>query len=142
MKKLKNKKYMTLLTLGLIPVISAATVSADELLDLSFEDLLNVEISSASKYSQTVKAAPSAVKVITSDDIRRYGWRNLDQALATLPGLSFTSDGSYSYLGARGLSIPGDYNTRVLLLVDGVPRLMMRFMVKQPLKTVSLLIYR
>lgn len=112
---------MALMTLGLIPVISAATVSADELLDMSFEDLLNVEISSASKYSQTVKAAPSAVKVITSDDIRRYGWRNLDQALATLPGLSFTNDGSYSYLGARGLSIPGDYNTRVLLLVDGVP---------------------
>jgi outer membrane receptor protein involved in Fe transport len=121
MKKLKNKKYMMLLTLGLIPAISAATVSADELLDLSFEELLNVEISSASKYLQTVKAAPSAVKVITSADIRRYGWRNLDQALATLPGLSFSSDGSYSYLGARGLSIPGDYNTRVLLLVDGVP---------------------
>ena len=112
---------MALLTLGLIPAIGVATVSADELLDLSFEDLLNVEISSASKYSQTVKAAPSAVKVITSDDIRRYGWRNLDQALATLPGLSFSNDGSYSYLGARGLAIPGDYNTRVLLLVDGVP---------------------
>jgi len=106
-------------------VISLSLVStqsqADDIVDFSLEELLNVEISSASKYKQSIRSAPSAVKVITAQDIKRYGWRNLDQALATLPGMTYSNDGSYSYLGTRGLSIPGDYNTRVLLLVDGIP---------------------
>jgi outer membrane receptor for ferrienterochelin and colicin len=90
-----------------------------DLTDLSLEQLLNVEVSSASKYSQRSVDAPSAVQVITREEIRLHGWRNLTEALVNLPGLYATNDRAYDFLGARGFLIPGDYNTRFLLLIDG-----------------------
>lgn len=87
--------------------------------DLPLEDLLRVEITSASKFSQSSNEAPSAVQVITAADIRQNGWQTLGEALASLPGLYRVSDKAYEYIGARGFLVPGDYNTRFLLLLDG-----------------------
>jgi outer membrane receptor for ferrienterochelin and colicins len=39
--------------------------------------------------------------------------------LRSVAGISISYDRNYSYLGMRGLSRPGDYNTRVLVLIDG-----------------------
>jgi len=90
-----------------------------DLTELSLEQLLAVEVSSASKYSQRTTDAPSAVQVISGEDIRLHGWRTLSEALASLPGIYINNDRVYDFLGARGFQIPGDYNTRFLLLVDG-----------------------
>ena len=38
---------------------------------------------------------------------------------AACAGFYVTNDRNYSYLGMRGFSRPGDYNARILLLVDG-----------------------
>ena len=46
---------------------------------------MNVEVTSASKYAQTASAAPSAVTVVSREDIRRFGWRNLADVLAAQP---------------------------------------------------------
>ena len=35
-----------------------------------------------------------------------------------MPGLFTTNDRNYEYVGIRGFNMPGDYNSRVLLLVD------------------------
>lgn len=90
-----------------------------DLTDLSLEQLLTVEVSSASKYSQRTGDAPSAVQVISREDIQLQGWRTLTEALASLPGMYANNDRAYDFLGARGFQIPGDYNTRFLLLIDG-----------------------
>ncbi|MFC1572515.1 TonB-dependent receptor plug domain-containing protein [Candidatus Eisenbacteria bacterium] len=92
-------------------------VVASEL--LLFEDIPSVY--AASKYSQDVEHAPSAVSIVTAEEIRTYGYRTLGDALAGLGGVFTTYDRNYTYLGMRGLGRPGDYNTRVLLLVDGLP---------------------
>ncbi|HLB30735.1 MAG TPA: TonB-dependent receptor [Gammaproteobacteria bacterium] len=99
--------------------LTMAAESADELLDLSFEQLMNVEISAASRFLQKISEAPSAVSVVTAADIKAYGYRGLAEILRGIRGLYVSYDRNYSYLGVRGFNKPGDYNTRVLLLVDG-----------------------
>lgn len=99
------------------PVSAGMQVS----LDIPLEQLMGMQmVKAASKFEQLVGEAPAAASVLTSADIRAHGWRTLGQALATLPGLYTTDDRNYTYLGARGFLRPGDYNSRFLLMIDGV----------------------
>ncbi|MES2071415.1 MAG: TonB-dependent receptor [Pseudomonadota bacterium] len=101
-------------------VARAAAVGGNDLTDMSIEQLLDIQISTASKFAQPLAEAPSAVSVIGAADIKSYGWRTLADLLASVRGLYVTNDRNYSYLGGRGFLRPGDYNTRFLILVDGV----------------------
>ncbi|CAB3675829.1 TonB-dependent receptor plug domain-containing protein [Paraburkholderia rhynchosiae] len=91
-----------------------------ELAAMPLEALMQVTVNTASRFDQSVTDAPAAVVVLTAEDIRQFGWRTLAEALASLPGLYVTNDRSYEYLGARGFQRPGDYNSRFLLLIDGM----------------------
>lgn len=104
--------------LGLLWTQAAAAVTQD-LSSLSLEDLLAVKIVGASKYEQKQSEVAAAVSVITRQEIKAFGWRTLDEALASLPGVHATYDRQYAYLGARGFGLPGDYNTRMLVTVNG-----------------------
>lgn len=73
----------------------------------------------ASKYEQKVTEAPSSVTIVTADEIKKYGYRTLADLLQGVNGFFVTYDRNYQYLGVRGFNRPGDYDTRVLLLVDG-----------------------
>jgi outer membrane receptor protein involved in Fe transport len=92
----------------------------DDLLQLPLEALLEIRVIAASSYEQVAAEAPSAVSVITADEIRTRGYRTIAAALASLPGLYVTDDLSYSYLGSRGFNRIGDYNSRFLLSVNGL----------------------
>ena len=96
-----------------------AQSKAGDLTELPLEQLLRIEVYSASRFAQDPLQAPSAVSVITREDIRSFGFRTLADALASLRGNYLTYDRNYRYLGVRGFSRPGDYNSRILLLVDG-----------------------
>jgi outer membrane receptor protein involved in Fe transport len=90
-----------------------------DLADASLEDLMNIEVYSASKHLQSAREAPAFVTVVTAEDIRNYGYRTLADILQAVPGFYVTYNRNYSFLGTQGFSRPGDYNSRVLLLVDG-----------------------
>ncbi|MBB3219493.1 TonB-dependent receptor plug domain-containing protein [Pseudoduganella umbonata] len=94
--------------------------AAGDLAGMPLESLMDVTVvTSASRFAQRISDAPSAVSVLTSQDVREHGWRTLAEALASLPGLYVSDDRNYTYLGARGFQRPGDYNGRFLLLIDG-----------------------
>lgn len=110
----------TAVTLLLAPAAARAEAqSVASLADLPMEQLLSMQIYSASKFTQSLSEAPTVASIITAEDIRSFGWRTLGEALASVRGLYVTSDRNYAYLGARGFLRPGDYNTRFLLLIDG-----------------------
>jgi outer membrane receptor for ferrienterochelin and colicins len=98
--------------------------SYDELkpADMSLEQLLDARVErvyGASKYEQKVTQAPSSVSIITADEIKKFGYRTLGDALKGVRGLYVSDDRNYSYLGTRGFLRPGDYNTRILVLING-----------------------
>jgi len=108
---------------GLCGFSGAAQASSgpdvNALTEIPIENLVNMEVYSASRFVQDASEAPSAVSVLTANDIKTFGWRTLAEALRSLPGLYTSYDRNYTYLGARGFSRSGDYNPRFLLLIDG-----------------------
>ena len=112
-------------TLLLSICLSRSVVAQEPSTDLgglSIEDLTKVQVESvygASKFLQKASDAPSSVTVITGDQIQKYGYRTLAGLLKTVRGFYVINDRNYSYVGLRGLSLPGDYNARILFLLDG-----------------------
>jgi outer membrane receptor for ferrienterochelin and colicins len=82
-----------------------------------FQDIPSVY--SASKYEQKVTKAPASISIVTGDEIKKYGYRSFSQILSSLRGFYSTSDRIYGFAGARGFGLPSDYNSRLLLLIDG-----------------------
>jgi len=107
------------LLLGLLLMQIFPVFAAKNLEQMSLEELMNISIVGASKYEQKQQQVAAAVSVITRADIRTYGWRTLNQALASLPGIHTTYDYQYEYLGTRGFGLPGDFNSRVLITING-----------------------
>ena len=109
-----------LATLLAVQTVHVKDVHAAGLLDMPLEQLMTMEVQSASKYVQPAIDAPAAVAQITADDIRTYGYRTLGEIIAAMPGLYTSYDRYFTYVGTRGFARPGDYNSRILLLIDGI----------------------
>ncbi len=106
---------------GAAPAASGSTPASttSDPFEMSLEQLMDVEITTASTFAQKKRDAPSAVTVITAEDIRDYGYRTLAEVLRSVRGVYITNDRVYDYFGVRGFSRAGDFNSRVLLLIDG-----------------------
>jgi iron complex outermembrane receptor protein len=90
--------------------------------DLSLDELMKLDaggVVGASERLQPSIEAPASVSFITAEEIRRYGYRNLGDILNAVRGMYIVDDRNYSVIGARGFALPGDYNSRLLLLVNG-----------------------
>ena len=108
------------------PMVLLATgslVAQEQTQDLgeaSLEDLGNITVYTASRHIQKATEAPSSVTVITRDEIERYGYRTLADILRSVRGFDITYDRNYTYAGVRGINRPETYNSRVLLLINGL----------------------
>jgi outer membrane receptor for ferrienterochelin and colicin len=98
-----------------------STNQTEDLTQLPLEALMQIqvpEVVSASKFEQKATEAPASTTVITTDEIKRFGYRTLADILASVQGFYVSYDRNYDYLGARGVNL-GDANNRYLLLVNG-----------------------
>jgi outer membrane receptor for ferrienterochelin and colicins len=114
--------FSLLVLLSATPAPAQDARAAAHLADMSLEDLMLIKIDSvqgASGFNQKVTEAPASVTIITSEEIQRYGYRTLADILRNVRGFYVGYDRNYSYLGVRGFGLPGDYNSRIALLVDG-----------------------
>jgi len=76
-------------------------------------------VSGAAKREQSLGNVASAVTVISGDRIRRFGYRTIGEAVSAVAGAYLENNRLVDSLGIRGLNIQGDFNTRILVLVDG-----------------------
>jgi outer membrane cobalamin receptor len=79
------------------------------------------EVEIASLKAQPVEEAPGIVSVITSQQIKDMGARDLNDVLKTVPGFQLPIVPAYfvTTYGVRGLQ--QSFNNRVLVMLDGVP---------------------
>ncbi|HUS31865.1 MAG TPA: TonB-dependent receptor plug domain-containing protein [Kofleriaceae bacterium] len=75
----------------------------------------------AAKREQSLGTVASAVTVLTADQMRRFGYRSLAEALRGISGVYVVDDRMVERIGVRGLQLLGDSNTRILILIDGTP---------------------
>lgn len=103
-------------------VLFPAALHAQNGASADFLDLLAQEnhVFSASRYIQTISETPANVTIISNEDIRRFGYRSIQEALQSLPGL-YDAASQWPALGVRGLAVPGDFGSRILYLVNGMP---------------------
>jgi outer membrane receptor for ferrienterochelin and colicin len=78
------------------------------------------EVNAASRATESVEDAPSSVTIITGQELRAMGYPTVAEAIRGVRGIYLSDDRSYVSVGFRGFSRPGDYNNRVLLLIDGM----------------------
>jgi len=74
---------------------------------------------SASRYAQETRDAPASVTIITAREIREYGYETLADVLGAVRGFSTRYDFNNDFATVRGLARLGDFNTRLLILLDG-----------------------
>ena len=86
---------------------------------LSLEELSNIQVYTASKHMQNASDAPASITVVDSNEIQRFGYRNLADILRGVPGFYLTYDRDYTFVGVRGFGRLGDWNSRILVLIDG-----------------------
>jgi len=101
MKKPMRTILAMVLTFTVCFVAVPGAAWADDIEFMSLDSLMSIQVSAASKYDQTSLEAPASVTILTSDDIRRYGWRTLEDALITIRGFYLSDDLNGSFLGIR-----------------------------------------
>src|SRR5579864_4998474 len=100
-----------------IPLFSQQQ-SGKNLAQASLEDLLNIEVTSASRKEQKLSQVPAAIFVITQEDIRRSGATNIPDLLRMVPGLDVAQINANTWaISARGFNL--QFANKLLVLVDG-----------------------
>ncbi|HWD17898.1 MAG TPA: TonB-dependent receptor [Verrucomicrobiae bacterium] len=118
---------------GLLFMLHAATVreapatetasdsKTNDLTALPLEALMNLEVPkvyAASRVEQKTTEAPASITLINAEEIKKFGYRTLGDVLESAQGFNVSSDRNYAFVGVSGVNL-GDFNSRILLLVDG-----------------------
>ena len=95
-----------------------AYVSPSTLKKLSVEELVDIDVTSVSKYPEKFSEAAAAVAVLTSEDIERSGVTDIPDALRLVPGLDVAQVDSHTWaISSRGFNEV--FTNKLLVLIDG-----------------------
>src|SRR5882762_3990759 len=121
---LRSRVWMRFLVVLLLHTLlnfkSAAqhTNTFNDLTSLPIESLLDMEVTSVARKTETLSQSPAAIAVITEDDIRRSGAMSIPEALRLAPGIDAARlDANEWAISARGFN--DVFANKLLVLQDG-----------------------
>lgn len=120
--RLSLRQLTKLMAFALImhsPIQGRAATNISELVEMNFEELLNVNIITASKYQQRMSEIAGVVSVIDSQQIKQFGYRTVGDALRSVPGFFISNSRMYENVGIRGFDQTDAFNGRMLVMIDG-----------------------
>jgi outer membrane receptor for ferrienterochelin and colicins len=96
--------------------------SAGDLFELDLESLLNMKVTTASKFAEKLSDAPGVMSVVSRDELKRYGGITLREVLERVPSLA----GSSAYFTDRSMVAARGDQTKIdgghiLILINGRP---------------------
>ncbi len=98
--------------------VESSKINPNKVADMDMADLLRVKVTSVSKKAQALSDAPSAVFVISNEDIKRSGVATIPEALRMAPGIDVARVNSSKWaISSRGFN--GSYANKLLVLIDG-----------------------
>ena len=118
----KTRKFLLILSLFFLVSVSVTFAQElEELLDMSMEELMNVEVVSATKTRVRISEAPSTIISITGKEIEQMGARTLSDVLKMMTSIQILNRrNGRDMVWIRGVTT--GYNAKILLLIDGIPK--------------------
>ncbi|HLP18320.1 MAG TPA: TonB-dependent receptor [Bacteroidota bacterium] len=114
--------FLCLVMLGASTQSGSAQETAKKLSEMNLDDLLNMEVTTASKKAEKTTDAPGVITTITAEEIKYFGANNISDVLER--ATSIQTLGS-TLLPSNLSTMRGDlrtlYDNHVLLLINGKP---------------------
>ncbi len=107
-----------------LPAIALAAEASEDipspsrLKKLSLEELLDIDVTSVSKYPEKLSIAAAAITALTQEDIHRSGVSSIPEALRLIPGMSVARLDSHNWaISSRGFN--DIFANKLLVMIDG-----------------------
>ncbi len=117
-----RKNLLFALTVSSMLLLSSLNIQAadngPDYLNMSLQDMMDMEVTSVSKREEKASQTAAALYVITQEDIRRSGLQSVPELLRPVPGLQVAQSGSQNWaITSRGFD--SQFSNKLLVLVDG-----------------------
>lgn len=115
----KISRYVALLLM--LNASAQLHAQEEDLFDLSLDQLLDVEVITATQHKQKSSSTPANITVITAEQIRKWGIHDFYEAIRLVPGVNvYQSYYGYKHINFRGVQ-QDLYTNKALILVNGHP---------------------
>ena len=112
------KRILSLSLLAVLLIATSVVGGKKRYEDMTLEELLNIEVVTASKHLQRMNQSPSTITVITEEKIHQSGATNIPDILRMVPGLDIMEvTASDKEVSARGFNKL--MSNKMLVLIDG-----------------------
>ena len=105
-------------SMTLVSLFTNADTIEPDFIDIGFDELMQIEVTSVSKKSEPLSEAAAAIYVVTEDEIRRTGATSIPEALRLVPGVDVAQiDPNKWAVSIRGFN--GRFANKLLVMIDG-----------------------
>jgi len=85
---MQTRLISLVLVLVVVPALRASAQGPQDLKRLSIEQLMQIDVTLATRTPEPLATAPTAISIVTGDDIRRAGVSTLADAVALADGVA------------------------------------------------------